>query len=227
MFLAPEWLQGGLLIGELKWHADGHVHMFRNHRLNVEVGWRVSMWYANGAHLSAIWGKTALVQWIRCEPLDEHLIVFPHIARKLNVFLFLHDEDTHDITSIHCCWNNIKSVIWTNTDIRLTVKITAYNVANLSQGNLLRMVKWMRWHCSLDTGGEIRTLTVWNQARYLSVTEDPIVLSLCEWVGKKHCFVSLKRECQSGGRIRDLRPAKQANITTAPGPPPHSVKIDK
>ena len=30
--------------------------------------------YANGVHLSAIWENTALVQWIRCEPLGEQFI---------------------------------------------------------------------------------------------------------------------------------------------------------
>ena len=60
-------------------------------------------WYANGVHLSAIWDNTALVQWIRCEPLGEHLIhwicaVFSQIARKMsNVCIFSHDEVTHDI----------------------------------------------------------------------------------------------------------------------------------
>ena len=35
--------------------------------------------------------------------------------------------------------------------------------------------------------------------------------------GEKH-FVSLKLECLSGGRTRDLRLSKQAALTTAPGP---------
>ena len=51
--------------------------------------------YANGVHLSAIWGNTALVQWIRCEPLGEHLIswtcaVFFHTALKWTPFVFSH-----------------------------------------------------------------------------------------------------------------------------------------
>ena len=33
------------------------------------------------------------------------------------------------------------------------------------------MVRWLRWHCSPDTGFEIRALAVWGRARYLSVTE--------------------------------------------------------
>ena len=65
---------------------------------------RYAIRYANGVHLSAIWESTALVQWIRCEPLGEHLIhwtcaVFSHIARKMNnVCIFSHDQVTHDIT---------------------------------------------------------------------------------------------------------------------------------
>ena len=45
----------------------------------------------------------------------------------------------------------------------------------LGQHNLLRMVRWMRWHCPLDTGFEIRSLAVWGRAcsLRLSVTEAP------------------------------------------------------
>ena len=52
------------------------------------------------------------------------------------------------------------------------------------------------------------------------------VLNIYEWAGKKH-FVSLKLECQSGGRTRDLRFSNQAASTTAPGPPTYGVKTDK
>ena len=51
------------------------------------------------------------------------------------------------------------------------------------------MVRWMRWHCPPDTGFEIRSLTVWGRARYLSVTEAPHNTDLHTWMGKKHfCF---------------------------------------
>ena len=40
--------------------------------------------------------------------------------------------------------------------------------------------------------------------------------------GKKH-YVSLKLECQSGGRTRDLRLYKQAGLTTAPERPFHKM----
>ena len=61
--------------------------------------------------------------------------------------------------------------------------------AKLGQENLLRMVRWVRWHCSSDTGFEIRTLEVWGRVRYLSVTEAPHNTEFCEWMGRKHlCF---------------------------------------
>ena len=41
----------------------------------------------------------------------------------------------------------------------------------LGQERLLRMVRWMRWHCPPDKGFEIRALAVWSRARYVSVTE--------------------------------------------------------
>ena len=59
--------------------------------------------YANGVHLIEIWENTALVQWIRCEPLGEHIIhwtcaVFSHIAREMNnVCIFSHDQVKHYI----------------------------------------------------------------------------------------------------------------------------------
>ena len=61
--------------------------------------------------------------------------------------------------------------------------------AKLGQENLLRMVRWMRWHCPPDTGFEIRALAVWGRARYLSVTEAPHNTEFHTWMGKKHvCF---------------------------------------
>ena len=43
--------------------------------------------------------------------------------------------------------------------------------AKSGQENLLKMVRWVRWHCPPDTGFEIQTLEVWGRASYLSVTE--------------------------------------------------------
>ena len=51
----------------------------------------------------------------------------------------------------------------------------------------------------------------------------PTILNHYEWAGKKH-FVSLKLEGRSGVRNCDLRFSKQAALTTAPGPPPGSVR---
>ena len=57
-------------------------------------------WYANGVHLSAIWENTALVQWIRCEPLGEHRIhwtcaVFHISHEKWTTFVFSHTIKSH------------------------------------------------------------------------------------------------------------------------------------
>ena len=61
--------------------------------------------------------------------------------------------------------------------------------AKLWQEKLLRMVRWLRWHCPPDTGFEIRALAVWGRARYLSVTEAPHNTDFHTWMGKKHfCF---------------------------------------
>ena len=81
-------------------------------------------------HLSAIWKNTALVHWIRCEPLGEHLVhrtlnntalikgehliqwtsaVFSHIARKMNtVCIFSHDQVTRGILSCHTSQLNLQ-----------------------------------------------------------------------------------------------------------------------
>ena len=98
------------------------------------IGW---IRYTNGVYLSAIWDNTALVPWIRCEPLGEHFIrgtcaAFSHITRKMNnVCIFSHDEVTHDITAVHFSsnysWSAI-SWIWTDIDIRRIVKTTAQSV---------------------------------------------------------------------------------------------------
>ena len=49
--------------------------------------------------------------------------------------------------------------------------------------------RWLRWHCPPNTGFEIRSLTVWGRARYLSVTDAPHNTELHTWLRKKHfCF---------------------------------------
>ena len=90
--------------------------------------------YANGVYLCAILENIALVQWIRCEPLGEHLVhwtcaVFSHIARKMiNVCIFSHDKRTHDIYYHTLCSIYSWSAIWADIDIRLIVKTTAQSV---------------------------------------------------------------------------------------------------
>ena len=64
-------------------------------------------------------------------------------------------------------------------------------IGKLGHESLLRMVRWMRWHCPRDTGSKFEpwrseTEHATSQSRGL-----PIILNLCEWAGKKH-FVWLK-----------------------------------
>ena len=55
---------------------------------------------------------------------------------------------------------------------RIGLEITFVHIqAKLGQENLLKMLRWVTWHCPTDTGFEIQTLEVWERARYLSVME--------------------------------------------------------
>ena len=88
--------------------------------------------------------------------------------------------------------------------------------AKLGQENLLRMVRWLRWHCPPDTGFEICTLAVWGRARYLSVTEAPHNTDFHTWMGGKHfLFLSNRRD-----REPNPKAWKAAVLTTTLGPPP-------
>ena len=61
--------------------------------------------------------------------------------------------------------------------------------AKLGQENLMRTVRWLRWHCLPDAGYKNQTLKVWGRARYLLVTEAPHNTEFYKWMGKKHfCF---------------------------------------
>ena len=56
------------------------------------------------------------------------------------------------------------------------------------------MMRWIRWHCPLDTGFEIRAQAVWGRARHLSVMEAPVLHTILtsdpyEWVGKQYLFL--------------------------------------
>ena len=92
-------------------------------------------------------------------------------------------------------------------------------LVKLDQENLLRMVRWMRWHCTTDTWFDIRALAVCGRACYLSVTESPHNIETLRVSGEETFrFFETWRECQSGVRTRDHRLSKQAALTTAPGP---------
>ena len=43
-----------------------------------------------------------------------------------------------------------------------------------SQENLLRIVRWIRWHCPSDTGFQIRALTVCGWTHYLLATRSNV-----------------------------------------------------
>ena len=80
---------------------------------------------------------------------------------------------------LFCCPNEMNRALATFVHIQ----------AKLGQENLLRMVRWLRWHCPPDTGFEIRALAVWDRARYLSVTEAPHNTDFHTWMGKElFCF---------------------------------------
>ena len=63
------------------------------------------------------------------------------------------------------------------------------------------MVRWLRWHCSPDTGFEIRALAVWGRARYLSVTEAPRNTNFHTWMGKKQFYFF--QTAETGNRTPD------------------------
>ena len=84
---------------------------------------------------------------------------------------------------------------------------------------LLRIVRWMRWHCPTDTGFEIRAMAVWGRARYLSVTEAPHNFQSLRVGVEKH-IVSSKPEGQGGFPTRGHRLSQQAALTIAPGSRP-------
>ena len=88
--------------------------------------------------------------------------------------------------------------------------------AELGQESLLRMLRWVRWHCRPDTWFEIQTLDVWGRARYLSITEAPHNTEFYEWMGKKHFW--LFQTAETGKR-------KAAVLTTILGPPPYMTCI--
>ena len=64
--------------------------------------------------------------------------------------------------------------------------------AKLDQENILRIVKWVRWHCPPDTRFKIQTLEVWGRTRYFSVTESPNNTEFFTSGWRTSIFVSFK-----------------------------------
>ena len=83
----------------------------------------------------------------------------------------------------------------------------------MGQENLLRMVRWGRWHCPLDTWFEIQTLEVRGRARYLSVTKAPHKNNK---TGKRTSNSSVKG---SGANHYPRAPAHRRTKWATPEPP--------
>ena len=105
-----------------------------------------------GVHLSAIiCENTALVHWIRCEPLGKHLgnvLFFAESHEKMNtICIFSPDQVTHDISA----------TVWADTDIRLIIKITM-------RKKYICIIFYFHspWggDCRLEEGGSSLTLTI-------------------------------------------------------------------
>ena len=95
-------------------------------------------------------------------------------------------------------WKNQRGNKWNESGFR--PPLCTYRL-NWARRNLLRMVRWLRWHCPPDTGFEIRALAVWGRARYLSVTEAPHNTNFHTWMGKKQfCFF---QTAETGNRTPD------------------------
>ena len=82
--------------------------------------------------------------------------------------------------------------------------------------NLLRLVRWIRWHRPLDTYFKIRALEIWGRARYLSVTAASYNIQFCRVSSE---IVTLKLEGQNGGEIfscfETWRPERGSNPRSA------------
>ena len=89
------------------------------------------------------------------------------------------------------------------------------------------MVICMRWHWPPDTWLEYSNPCGLRPSSLLlgHGGSTATILKLHELADKKHC-VSLKLECQSGVRIRDLRLPRQAALTTAPAFSTHRCRSE-
>ena len=103
---------------------------------------------------------------------------------------------------------NFKELIisWKNSQARMNGvagHLCAYNLyAKLCQENILRMVRWMRWHCPPDTGLDIRSPVVWGRARSLGNRGSPYIKYL---QGSEELTLCLfETWIPEGGRTCDL-----------------------
>ena len=78
-------------------------------------------------------------------------------------------------------WNQISNISCFNSQLG-DINIQA----RLGQENLLKMVRWVKWHCPPDTGFVIRTPDVRGRARYLSLMQASHNTEFYEWMEKKH-----------------------------------------
>ena len=86
---------------------------------------------------------------------------------------FVRGQSVVETCFSHCrsyikSWCNLPSK-WNEMNVVLVHLLCTCSLnSKLGHKNLLRMVRWMIWHCPPDTGFEIRSPAVWCRARYLS-----------------------------------------------------------
>ena len=159
---------------------------------------------------------------------------FVHLPKIESGLLLFHNQTKYPLNNIYWPWwlfgveiRTLLSLAWWlcwiwrryNLDYtKIQSKINEMNRASghfcahkLGLENLLRMVRWVRWHGPPDTGFEIQILEVWSRARYLSITETP-----------HNIYVSFKLP-RPVNEPRALA-WKAAVLTTTLGPPPFRVK---
>ena len=85
------------------------------------------------------------------------------------------------------------------------------------QENLLRMVRWMRWHRPPDTGFEIRALAVWGRDATSRARRLPTIFYFYEWAGS--CFFETWRpEWGSNPRSPTFQARSFNHCTRTPAP---------
>ena len=108
----------------------------------------------------------------------------PTLAQHwVNVSCLLGDTEnaSRDVSTasvVEECENNVDTLVSTLSrrgrhELNRLVTLRKWNecgfrpsLCKLGQENLLRMVRWIRWHCPPDTEFKIRALAVWGRARY-------------------------------------------------------------